>query len=95
MFIVDIMINFATTYVNDQDEVVSQHSKIAVHYFRFDSWYYSDSKSIKGRVHLLSLIPYGKHPPPPYFILNNINDFIIDDNSINKALLRLQSWDYW
>ena len=34
MFIVDIMINFATTYVNDQDEVVSQHSKIAVHYFR-------------------------------------------------------------
>ena len=35
MFIVDIMINFATTYVNDQDEVVSQHSKIAVHYFRY------------------------------------------------------------
>ena len=34
MFIIDILINFATTYVNDQDEVVSQHSKIAVHYFR-------------------------------------------------------------
>lgn len=38
MFIIDILINFATTYVNDQDEVVSQHSKIAVHYFRY---YYS------------------------------------------------------
>ena len=35
MFIIDILINFATTYVNDQDEVVSQHSKIAVHYFRY------------------------------------------------------------
>jgi len=40
MFIVDIMINFATTYVNDQDEVVSQHSKIAVHYFR--GWFIID-----------------------------------------------------
>ena len=37
MFIIDILINFATTYVNDQDEVVSQHSKIAVHYFRYFS----------------------------------------------------------
>eukprot|EP00090_Calanus_glacialis_P047484 TRINITY_DN9891_c0_g1_i3.p1 TRINITY_DN9891_c0_g1~~TRINITY_DN9891_c0_g1_i3.p1 ORF type:complete len:941 (-),score=180.38 TRINITY_DN9891_c0_g1_i3:210-3032(-) len=40
MFIIDILINFATTYVNDQDEVVSQHSKIAVHYFR--GWFIID-----------------------------------------------------
>ncbi|XP_023332947.1 potassium voltage-gated channel unc-103 isoform X1 [Eurytemora carolleeae] len=40
MFIIDILINFRTTYVNDQDEVVSQPSKIAVHYFR--GWFVID-----------------------------------------------------
>ena len=34
MFIVDILINFRTTYVNKNDEVVSHPGKIAVHYFK-------------------------------------------------------------
>lgn len=40
MFIVDIIINFRTTYVNDNDEVVSHPGKIAVHYFR--GWFIID-----------------------------------------------------
>ncbi len=40
MFIIDILINFRTTYVSDNDEVVSQPSKIAVHYFR--GWFIID-----------------------------------------------------
>ena len=34
MFIIDILINFRTTYVNKNDEVVSHPGKIAVHYFK-------------------------------------------------------------
>ncbi|KAG7526129.1 potassium voltage-gated channel subfamily H member 6-like [Solea senegalensis] len=40
MFIVDIVINFRTTYVNSNDEVVSQSSRIAVHYFK--GWFLID-----------------------------------------------------
>jgi hypothetical protein len=40
MFIVDIMINFRTTYVNENDEVVSHPGKIAVHYFK--GWFIID-----------------------------------------------------
>lgn len=40
MFIVDIIINFRTTYVNDNDEVVSDPGKIAVHYFK--GWFIID-----------------------------------------------------
>ena len=40
MFIIDILINFRTTYVSENDEVVSQPSKIAVHYFR--GWFIID-----------------------------------------------------
>jgi len=40
MFIIDILINFRTTYVSDTDEVVSQPSKIAVHYFK--GWFLID-----------------------------------------------------
>lgn len=40
MFIVDIIINFRTTYVNDNDEVVSHPGKIAVHYFK--GWFIID-----------------------------------------------------
>ncbi|XP_061925656.1 potassium voltage-gated channel subfamily H member 6-like [Entelurus aequoreus] len=40
MFIVDIGINFRTTYVNSNDEVVSQSSRIAVHYFK--GWFLID-----------------------------------------------------
>ena len=40
MFIVDIVINFRTTYVNVNDEVVSHPSKIAVHYFK--GWFLID-----------------------------------------------------
>ncbi|KAM6989181.1 voltage-gated inwardly rectifying potassium channel KCNH2-like [Tautogolabrus adspersus] len=40
MFIVDIIINFRTTYVNSNDEVVSQSIKIAVHYFK--GWFLID-----------------------------------------------------
>ena len=40
MFIIDILINFRTTYVNSNDEVVSHPGKIAVHYFR--GWFLID-----------------------------------------------------
>ncbi|XP_076853169.1 potassium voltage-gated channel subfamily H member 6a [Brachyhypopomus gauderio] len=40
MFIVDIAINFRTTYVNGNDEVVSQPARIAVHYFK--GWFLID-----------------------------------------------------
>ncbi|KAM8850789.1 voltage-gated inwardly rectifying potassium channel KCNH6-like isoform 2-T2 [Spinachia spinachia] len=40
MFLVDIIINFRTTYVNSNDEVVSQSSRIAVHYFK--GWFLID-----------------------------------------------------
>ncbi|KAL7890702.1 hypothetical protein AOLI_G00001780 [Acnodon oligacanthus] len=40
MFIVDILINFRTTYVNTNEEVVSHPAKIAVHYFK--GWFLID-----------------------------------------------------
>ncbi|KAM3865657.1 voltage-gated inwardly rectifying potassium channel KCNH2-like [Diretmus argenteus] len=40
MFIVDIIINFRTTYVNSNDEVVSHSARIAVHYFK--GWFLID-----------------------------------------------------
>ncbi|UYV61478.1 hypothetical protein LAZ67_1004997 [Cordylochernes scorpioides] len=40
MFIIDILINFRTTYVSANDEVVSQPSKIAVHYLK--GWFIID-----------------------------------------------------
>ena len=40
MFIIDILINFRTTYVNKNDEVVSHPGKIAVHYFK--GWFIID-----------------------------------------------------
>ncbi|CAI4230766.1 unnamed protein product [Auanema sp. JU1783] len=40
MFIVDIIINFRTTYVNENDEVVSHPGKIATHYFK--GWFFID-----------------------------------------------------
>ncbi|CAB1349669.1 unnamed protein product, partial [Coregonus sp. 'balchen'] len=40
MFIVDIVINFRTTYVNTNDEVVSAPLRIAVHYFK--GWFLID-----------------------------------------------------
>nr|XP_033775067.1 potassium voltage-gated channel subfamily H member 6 isoform X2 [Geotrypetes seraphini] len=40
MFIVDIVINFRTTYVNIHDEVVSHPGKIAIHYFK--GWFLID-----------------------------------------------------
>ncbi|KAL0993282.1 hypothetical protein UPYG_G00105650 [Umbra pygmaea] len=40
MFIVDILINFRTTYVNHNDEVVSQPGRIAQHYFK--GWFLID-----------------------------------------------------
>uniref|UniRef100_A0AAY5JZ41 Voltage-gated inwardly rectifying potassium channel KCNH2 n=1 Tax=Esox lucius TaxID=8010 RepID=A0AAY5JZ41_ESOLU len=40
MFIIDIVINFRTTYVNTNDEVVSQSQRIAVHYFK--GWFLID-----------------------------------------------------
>ncbi|KAI5107257.1 potassium voltage-gated channel subfamily H member 7 isoform X4, partial [Silurus meridionalis] len=40
MFIIDILINFRTTYVNINEEVVSHPGKIAVHYFK--GWFLID-----------------------------------------------------
>lgn len=39
-FLIDIFVNFRTTYVNKQDEVVSNTSKIAIHYFK--GWFIVD-----------------------------------------------------
>lgn len=40
MFIIDILINFRTTYVNSNEEVVSHPAKIATHYFK--GWFLID-----------------------------------------------------
>ena len=40
MFLIDIAINFRTTYVNKNDEIVSHTSKIAIHYFK--GWFLID-----------------------------------------------------
>lgn len=40
MFIIDILINFRTTYVNKNDQVVSNSGKIALHYFK--GWFLID-----------------------------------------------------
>uniref|UniRef100_A0A673VU24 Potassium voltage-gated channel subfamily H member 6 n=1 Tax=Suricata suricatta TaxID=37032 RepID=A0A673VU24_SURSU len=40
MFVVDIVINFRTTYVNTNDEVVSHPRHIAIHYFK--GWFLID-----------------------------------------------------
>ncbi|XP_067391776.1 potassium voltage-gated channel subfamily H member 2 isoform X3 [Emydura macquarii macquarii] len=40
MFIVDILINFRTTYVNSNEEVVSHPARIATHYFK--GWFLID-----------------------------------------------------
>ncbi|KAG1969559.1 potassium voltage-gated channel subfamily H [Pimephales promelas] len=40
MFVVDIVINFRTTYVNSNDEVVSQPGRIAIYYFK--GWFLID-----------------------------------------------------
>lgn len=39
-FIIDILINFRTTFVNGQDEVVSHPGRIAVHYL--SGWFLID-----------------------------------------------------
>jgi hypothetical protein len=39
-FIIDIIINFRTTYVNKNDQVVAQSGKIALHYFK--GWFLID-----------------------------------------------------
>lgn len=39
-FIIDIIINFRTTFVNSNDEVVSHPGKIAVHYLK--GWFIID-----------------------------------------------------
>ncbi|XP_056436256.1 potassium voltage-gated channel subfamily H member 6-like [Gadus chalcogrammus] len=40
MFIIDILINFRTTYVNANEEVVSHPARIAIHYFK--GWFLID-----------------------------------------------------
>ncbi|KAG6926060.1 potassium voltage-gated channel subfamily H member 2 [Chelydra serpentina] len=40
MFLIDILINFRTTYVNSNEEVVSQPARIAIHYFK--GWFLID-----------------------------------------------------
>ncbi|KAJ8350709.1 hypothetical protein SKAU_G00258390 [Synaphobranchus kaupii] len=40
MFIIDILINFRTTYVNANEEVVSHPGRIAIHYFK--GWFLID-----------------------------------------------------
>lgn len=40
MFLIDILINFRTTYVNKHDQVVAHPGKIALHYFK--GWFLID-----------------------------------------------------
>lgn len=40
MFVIDIFINFRTTYVNKNDQIVSHAGKIALHYFK--GWFLID-----------------------------------------------------
>lgn len=39
-FVIDILINFRTTFVNGQDEVVSHPGRIAIHYL--SGWFFID-----------------------------------------------------
>ncbi len=40
MFIIDILINFRTTYVNKNDQIIADPGKIALHYFK--GWFLID-----------------------------------------------------
>ena len=40
MFVIDIIINFRTTYVNKNDQIISHPGKIALHYFK--GWFLID-----------------------------------------------------
>ena len=51
-FLVDIFINFRTTYVNKLDEVVTHDAKIAIHYFK--GWFFVD---------LVAAIPFDRFVP--------------------------------
>ncbi|XP_061568607.1 potassium voltage-gated channel subfamily H member 6a isoform X2 [Cololabis saira] len=60
MFIVDILINFRTTYVNHNDEVVSHPGRIAQHYFK--GWFLID---IVAAIPLDFIFRSGSHEAEP------------------------------
>ncbi|KAH0627732.1 hypothetical protein JD844_003873 [Phrynosoma platyrhinos] len=66
MFIIDILINFRTTYVNANEEVVSHPAKIAIHYFK--GWFLIDMVAAIP----FDLLIFGSgseevgHVPPPH-----------------------------
>jgi len=47
MFVIDIFINYMTTYVSTNDEVITDKKRIAIHYFK--GWFIID---------LLAAIPF-------------------------------------
>ncbi|CAL4066043.1 unnamed protein product, partial [Meganyctiphanes norvegica] len=61
MFMVDIVINFRTTYVNHNDEVVSHPGKIALHYLR--GWFVIDV--VAAIPFDILLVPNDPDPSPP------------------------------
>lgn len=80
IFILDILINFRTTYVNKHDEVVSHHGKIAIHYFKgwflidmvaaipFDLLLYnSNNDEVSTRTHTHAILPHLQHAFFPHF----------------------------
>lgn len=86
-FIVDIIINFRTTFVNSNDEVVSHPAKIAVHYLK--GWFIID---------LVAAIPFdlflvGSHTDEVSFVarstfsenlLSRLNLIIVKSLPINR-----------
>lgn len=80
MFIVDILINFRTTYVNKNDEVVSDPGKIMVHYFK--GWFLIDVVAAIP----FDLLLFGSETDEVswyfYFIFVNCHFFLSENNTI-------------
>lgn len=70
-FVIDILINFRTTFVNGQDEVVSHPGRIAIHYLT--GWFIID---------LVAAIPFdlllvGSDTDEVNFLIINRHSFFI------------------
>ncbi|KAF4087079.1 hypothetical protein AMELA_G00091470 [Ameiurus melas] len=85
MFIIDILINFRTTYVNSNEEVVSHPGKIAVHYFK--GWFLIDMVAaipfdlliFGSGSDELDLLKRDPCNPTPKSDIDNYSDWTVED----------------
>ena len=86
MFVIDIFINFMTTYVSTNDEVITDKKRIAIHYFK--GWFIID---------LLAAIPFDILVPME--ALNSMvwktraEQFILYFPPKSHLLISHESWD--